>query len=100
MLYESDTVFYNKVKKKNSMPKLLEAVRGTETKIYFQGTMSDVLPGSATDHQSGPDYDCKSCKTKYSEKIVFLTVSAYGPTYRDCPQHKADNDEAEIVLCA
>jgi len=57
-----------------SMPKLLEVREGTETKIIFRKCMSDVSPGSAKDHQSGFDYGGKSCKTKYSEKIVFLTM--------------------------
>jgi len=43
--------------------------------------MLDVPPGSCTDHQSASDYGQKSCKTKYSEKIVFPTISADGPTY-------------------
>jgi len=45
--------------------------------------MLDVPPGSATDHQSGSDYDWKSCKMKYSEKIVFLIEQMVRCTYTD-----------------
>jgi len=40
---------------KNSMPKLLEVIGETDTKIYCQTTTSDMRPCSATDHQSGSD---------------------------------------------
>jgi hypothetical protein len=41
--------------RKNSMPKLLVVIGETDTKIYCHATMSDMLPCSATDHQSGSD---------------------------------------------
>jgi len=40
---------------KNSMPKLLEVIGETDTKIYCEATMLDMRPCSATDHQSGSD---------------------------------------------
>jgi uncharacterized protein (UPF0262 family) len=40
---------------KNSMPKLLEVIGETDTKIYCQATISDIRPCCATDQQSGSD---------------------------------------------
>jgi len=40
---------------KNSMPKLLEVIGETNTKIYCRATMLDMYSCSATDHQGGSD---------------------------------------------
>jgi hypothetical protein len=73
--------FYNKVWK-NFIPKLLEVIGRTKTKMYFQGTVCQMCSLAVPlTIKVGLTMAGNHAKQSIPKKTVFLRIWADGPTY-------------------
>jgi len=78
------------------MPKLLEVMEETDTKIHCQATMSDMHPCSATDY---PKVGNQAKPLKYSGGGLYFLPISRCPNMQLPTSYKADNNAADTDVC-